>query len=289
MSNVAHRVTFFIRQTYFRKPASSVYILTRSFADVPKKDSPSDVVVRDTKSDEHIRVRRARPADVPRVLTFIREHTRDVWPSLTAPSSASHIVLSDYVSRALAQGHSMIAEHQEAKRNVSRIRALALGTTMCKWDAAALEKWARCVQCSRSRQLLMFTAHCLRAPALHDKYQVHNILQVIMIVPEDVSQRKEVIQMLAKSAMQRGRDIGFSVLRFDAANNAVIQVLEDMHFNKEWQIVYDVLPDAIKERQDSSVVSGDGKNKTRFEIPRVGQKRRGHSLTVFSAFTDTPK
>lgn len=62
--------------------------------------------MRNTKSDTCFRVRRARPADVPRVLSFIRAHTRNAWPTLGAPTNASQIVLSDYVSRSLAQGYS---------------------------------------------------------------------------------------------------------------------------------------------------------------------------------------
>lgn len=80
----------------------------------------------------------------------------------------------DYLN---SSGHSMLAEQQEV-RGWSQIRGLALSTALCPWDAAMLERWARCVKCSRSRKLMNFTAHCLRAPALHDKYRVHNILQV---------------------------------------------------------------------------------------------------------------
>lgn len=47
-------------------------------------------------------------------------------------------------------------------------------------------------------------------------------LQVILIVPEDVSTRREVIQTLARSAVQRGRDVGFSLVRFDAGSDAVL-------------------------------------------------------------------
>ncbi|KPI91042.1 PREDICTED: uncharacterized protein LOC106113409 [Papilio xuthus] len=291
MSHTIRHVTLAVTRACLKIPGTSHLFktLTRSFADIAKKDSPSNVAVRNTKSDICLRVRRARPADVPRVLAFIRTHTRNAWPTLGAPSNASQIVLSDYVSRSLAQGHSMIAEQQDTSNKSCRIRALALGTTMCKWDAGVLEKWARCVQCPRSRQLLMFTAHCLRAPGLHDKYHVHNILQVILIVPEDVSARREVIKTLARSAMLRGRDVGFSLVRFDAGNDAVIEVLEEMKLHKEWRIVYDVFGDAIKARHDcdfSSPTDHNHPSKLKMNYPQVGH---GHALTVYSAFTDTPK
>ena len=72
----------------------------------------------------------------------------------------------------------MLAEQQEAKLGWSRIRGVALCSATCPWDAAMLEKWARCVKCPRSKKLMLMTAHCLRAPGLHDKYKVHNIMQV---------------------------------------------------------------------------------------------------------------
>lgn len=72
----------------------------------------------------------------------------------------------------------MVAEQHSSRRGWLQIRGLALGTAVCAWDAALVERWARCLRCPRSRRMLSFTAHCLRAPALHDKYRVHNILQV---------------------------------------------------------------------------------------------------------------
>ncbi|CAH2063921.1 unnamed protein product, partial [Iphiclides podalirius] len=284
------QITVWIAGTSLKKTNLNIINVTRrGFADIPKKDTSSHVMVRTTDKDEQMRVRRARAADVPRVLKFVREHTRDMWPALTIPSNASQLVLSDYVSRALAQGHSMIAERQESKHNWSKIKALALSTTTCKWDASVLEKWARCVQCSRSRQALMFTAHCLRAPALHDKYHVHSILQVILIVPEDVSKQTELVNMLVKSAIQRGRDVGFSLVRFDAANEAVIKALEQMKMNKEWQIAYDVLPDCIKEREKPKdmkycITTVDAEEANKYKEIQFGP---GHSLSVYSTFTDT--
>ncbi|CAK1577929.1 unnamed protein product [Parnassius mnemosyne] len=291
MFTVIRHVTFSVGSAYLKKPNQKVANRTvaRTYADTPKKDT-SHVVAQSTINNEHIRVRRARPADVPRVLRFIHEHTRAFWPGLTAPSNASQIVLGDYVSRALAQGHSMLAERQESKHNWSKIRALALGMTMCKWDATILEKWARCVTCPRSRQLLMFTAHCLRAPALHEKYQVNSILQVILIVPPDTPQRKEIIHALAKSAIQRGRDVGFTVLRFDASNDAVIQALEELHLNREWQILYDVLPDAIRERESGYFKTTDIRKSNEASTGRDSSGEQGHSLAVYTAFiNDTLK
>ena len=50
-------------------------------------------------------MRRARPADVTRVLRFVREHAKVAWPGLATPPSATHhLVMCDYVARALAQG-----------------------------------------------------------------------------------------------------------------------------------------------------------------------------------------
>lgn len=72
----------------------------------------------------------------------------------------------------------MLAEQQDPRRGWSQIRGLALGGAVCPWDATSLEKWAKCIRCVQSRRLMHFTAHCLRAPALHDKYKVHSILQV---------------------------------------------------------------------------------------------------------------
>lgn len=61
--------------------------------------------VQGNENDDRMRVRRARVADVPRVLRFVREHAKTAWPGLiSSPPSASQLVLSDYVARALAQG-----------------------------------------------------------------------------------------------------------------------------------------------------------------------------------------
>ncbi|KAG6447849.1 hypothetical protein O3G_MSEX005181 [Manduca sexta] len=194
----------------------------RTFADTSKTDSGSkQIVTQGSENEEKVRVRRARASDVPRVLRFVKEHARTTWPGLAASPSISHVILCDYVARALAQGHSMLAERQEPRRGWSQIRGLALGTAVCAWDATMLEKWARCVRCPRSRRLMYFTAHCLRAPALHDKYKVHNILQVILIVPKDTPKSAEIIHTLAKNVIQRGRDVGFSLIRFDVTDNSM--------------------------------------------------------------------
>ncbi|RVE44393.1 hypothetical protein evm_010963 [Chilo suppressalis] len=191
----------------------------RQYADTPKPDSSTkQVVAQGTENEQLVRVRRARASDVPRVLRFVRENVRVAFPALGAPFPNHIIMLNDYVARALSQGHSMLAEQQETRRGWPQILGLALSTSICPWDAALLERWARCVRCPRSRHLMNFTAHCIRAPALHDKYRVHNILQVLLIVPQDKPKRSEIIQALAKNSIQRGKDVGIPLIRFDVTN-----------------------------------------------------------------------
>lgn len=76
----------------------------------------------------------------------------------------------------------MLAEQQEVRRGLSNIRGLALSVAVCPWDASMLERWARTLRCARGRRLVGFTAHCLRAPALHHKYRVQKILQVNLLL-----------------------------------------------------------------------------------------------------------
>ncbi|CAG9791702.1 unnamed protein product [Diatraea saccharalis] len=148
----------------------------------------------------------------------------------------------------------MLAEQQESRRGWPQIRGLALSTAICPWDAALLERWARCVRCQRSRRLVNFTAHCIRAPALHDKYRVHNILQVILIVPQDKGNSSEIIQVLAKNTIQRGKDVGFPLIRFDVTNDFICKCLEGLQLKKEWQLSYQIISDAMnnKSNRDTS-------------------------------------
>ncbi|KAM3958216.1 uncharacterized protein ACR2FA_007770 [Aphomia sociella] len=228
--------------------------LKRNFADTPKPDTTTKhVVVQGTENEQQLRVRRARASDVPRVLRFVREHARTTWPGLPAPPSVSHLVLSDYVTRALAQGHSMLAEQQENRRGWSAIRGIALGTAVCPWDAIMLERWARCVGCTRSRRLMHFTAHCLRAPALHDKYHVHNILQVVLCVPPDNPKSTDIVHILAKNAIQRGKDVGFPLIRFDVTDNDIANALEGLKLKKEWYLSYEAFPELVKEMKEKKV------------------------------------
>ncbi|XP_026745138.1 uncharacterized protein LOC113506495 [Trichoplusia ni] len=284
MSALSSLFKLFTARQSVRKPHVALSCvsepLRRLYSDSSKQDVSKHVVVQGTENEERVRVRRARPADVPRVLRFVREHAKTAWPGLVAPPSASHIVLCDYVARALAQGHSMLAEQQETRRGWSQIRGLALSMSVCPWDATMLERWARCVRCTRSRRLMHFTAHCLRAPALHDKYRVHNILQVILIVPQDAQKNTEIVHVLAKNAIQRGRDVGFPVLRFDVTDGAVGKALEEIKLKKEWQLMYDVLPDALKERPQTETIppteSKSGET----------TKNRGNFIAVYTALTD---
>ncbi|KAJ0179095.1 hypothetical protein K1T71_004807 [Dendrolimus kikuchii] len=259
----------------------------RSFADTRDTDVTK---TQGTEGEERVRVRRARPADVPRVLRYVREHARVAWPGPVAPPSASHLVLCDYVARALAQGHSMLAEQHETRNGWSQIQGLALGMAICPWDATVLEKWARCVKCSRSRRLMHFTAHCLRAPALHDKYRVHNILQIILIVPPDTPKSAEIVQMLAKNAIQRGRDVGFPVLRFDVTDNKVAKSLEEIKLKKEWQLSYDVLPDSIKDYIGSAALNAVSSTVVDAKVETTNKEdskkpQKENFISVYSAFT----
>ncbi|CAK1551502.1 unnamed protein product [Leptosia nina] len=241
----------------------------RTYADKSKAPTTTKHVA-GTQKEERVRVRRARPIDVPRVLRFVKEHAKTAWPSLRQNNS-QNIVLTDFMARTLAQGnfgflktrfecasfgylnkmtgHSMLAEQQESKRSWGEIRGLALNTAVCPWDAALLEKWARCVQCTRSRQLMLFTAHCLRAPGLHDKYNVHAVLQVVLLVPPNVPKASEVARLLAKNALHRGRDTGFPVLREKA--------LSGLNLQKEWEFFYEVTPDSIKECTQTETLKED--------------------------------
>ncbi|CAH2091579.1 unnamed protein product [Euphydryas editha] len=255
----------------------------RNYADKPKTDSISKQImvqkIHGTEDDPRVRVRRARPADVPRILRFVRENSRLAWPGLVnkTPSENNNVVLSDYVARTLAQGHSMLAEQQEPKRGWSQIRGLAISTSVCPWDATMLEKWARCMRCARSRKLMLFTAHCLRAPGLHDKYRVHNILQVVLMVPPNAPKASEVVHMLAKNCIERGKETGFPVLRFDVTDDLVTKVLDELRLKKEYEFNYEILPNAIKILPNESNNNEESKD------------NRGRSLTVYTAFPHAEK
>ncbi|XP_059061171.1 uncharacterized protein LOC131854064 [Achroia grisella] len=277
--------------------------LIRDFADTPRPDTTTkQIVVQGTENEERLRVRRARASDLPRVLRFVKEHARVTWPGLVAPPSAPHLMLCDYVARTLSQGHSMVAEQQEARRSWSMIRGLALGTAVCPWDAAVIEQWARCIQCSRSRRLMHFTAHCLRAPALHDKYSVHNILQVVLVVPPDSPKSAEIVHVLAQNAIQRGKDMGIPLIRFDVTANDVANSLEELQLKKEWQLLYEAFPESVNEikekkvdtctsetNKDQATASTDNKQALTEENESKLKKTPLQSITVYTAFTQVDK
>ncbi|XP_073967364.1 uncharacterized protein isoform X2 [Choristoneura fumiferana] len=277
MSSMFNFIKTFSARIAFRgfpKTKQCHNLVVRNCADKPKTDKASKAAVQGTQNEERLRVRRARPSDVPRVLRFVRENAR-VWPGPHVPT-ASPLVLGDYVARALAQGHSMVAEQHENRRGWNQIRGLALGTAVCPWDAAMLERWARCIRCTRSRRLMHFTAHCLRAPALHDKYRVHNILQVILIVPPDIPKSGEIINVLAKNSIERGRDVGFPLLRFDVTSESIAKALEDLNLRKEWQLSYDIVPEEIND------VEGSERSKQNANRPT---NIHGNFIAVYTAFT----
>ncbi|XP_023947266.2 uncharacterized protein LOC112052429 [Bicyclus anynana] len=219
----------------------------RNFADTPKRDPTRKVMAHGTEDEVRVRVRRARPADVSRVTRFVRENACLAWPGLVNGSETPNlIILSDYVARMLAQGHTMLAEQQADKRGWSQIRGLALSSSTCSWDAQLLEKWAQCMRCPKTRKLMLFSAHCLQAPDLHDKYKVHKVLQVVLMVPLDAPKSSEIVQMLVRNSIQRGREMGFSLLRFDVTEYSIAKALEDLQLKKEYELNYEVLPDVIK-------------------------------------------
>lgn len=289
MSTVSNFLRFFTARCVLRKstaPSCLTRPVRRHYADTPKADSSSkQVVAQGTENEERVRVRRARVSDVPRVLRFVRENVRVAFPALATPPGTSNVILSDYVARALAQGHSMLAEQHENRRGWPQIRGLALNTAICPWDAAMLERWARCVRCTRSRRLMNFTAHCLRAPALHDKYRVHNILQVILIVPHDKPNSSEIINLLAKNAIQRGKEVGFPLIRFDVTNDLISKSLQSLQLKKEWELSYEILPSAMKDRDctatDSQPKDGPEGNSN--------QSPSSNFIAVYTTFTDSTK
>ncbi|GBP30244.1 hypothetical protein EVAR_94553_1 [Eumeta japonica] len=119
--------------------------------------------------EERVRVRRARLQDGPRALHLVRHQLRG------APlPPAALLLVADLVAQTLAQGHSLVAEAGAGEM----LCGLALCASLRPWDAAQLERRARCVRCARSRRLVQLAAHCLRAPALHHKYSVDAIFQV---------------------------------------------------------------------------------------------------------------
>ncbi|XP_063380444.1 uncharacterized protein LOC134667083 [Cydia fagiglandana] len=209
----------------------------RSYSDTPKSDSKKAVVkVQGTSTEQRVRVRLTRTSDVPRVLKFVREHVR-VWPG---PLEPNRLVLNDYVARTLAQGHSMLAE-QTPNATCSEILGLALVAAVCSWDADILEQWSKCIRCTRSKRLVNFTAHCLRAPKLYENYGVEKILQVTLIVPPDKPKSAEIAQALAKNAIKRGKEVGFPLVRFDITKDTDAKSLEELNLKNEWSVSYRII------------------------------------------------
>ncbi|KAI5643568.1 hypothetical protein NE865_04370 [Phthorimaea operculella] len=275
------------------KALSSIRGRARAFADTPHTDlttSKTSKQLITTENDSKVRVRRARSSDVPRVMRFVRENSRVAWPSLVStpvsPTSTSQLVLADYVARALSQGHTMMAEQVATRRGWLTVRGLALGSAVCPWDATMLEKWARCIKDQRSRHLVNLAATCLRGPGLHDKYHVHNILQVILIIPPESQNCSEIVQMLAKSAIQRGKEVGFPLLRFDATSEPVAKALEDMKLQREWILLCNLLhvADTITENSVNKEASKQADETTSAkELPD-----KGNFVAVYSASTSDP-
>ncbi|KAJ2938798.1 hypothetical protein O0L34_g18421 [Tuta absoluta] len=277
------------------KARSSIRGFARAFADTPHTDltkskTSKQLQIQGTENDSKVRVRRVRSSDVPRVLRFVREHSRVAWPSLVstpiAPTSTSQLVLADYVARTLSQGHTMVAEQVTSRRGWLTVRGLALGSAVCPWDAAMLNKWARCLKDQRSRHLVNLTATCLRGPGLHEKYRVKNILQVVLIIPPETQNCSEIVKMLARSAIQRGKEIGFPLLRFDVTSESVAKTLEDMNLKREWFLICNVLPvaDKITEVADKTTTSTLADETT---SPR-DLEDKGNFVAVYSALTSEP-
>ncbi|XP_048480928.1 uncharacterized protein LOC105392121 [Plutella xylostella] len=234
------------------------HTITRHYADAkkPPKSEPASIqTTTTTDTSERLRVRRARPGDAPRVVRFVREHAGG-WPG-APPARAAAVALADLVARALAQGHSMLAEQQERQAGWARVRGVAIGAAACPWDAALLARWGRCLRAAPARDLVAATAHCLRAPKLHEKYRVHNILQMTLIVPDGASS-PELVRLLVGQAIKRGRDAGFPLLRFDVTNAEAAKALESLNLTKEWENTFSETnpkPDSTAERNNIFVYS----------------------------------
>ncbi|XP_063635538.1 uncharacterized protein LOC134806236 [Cydia splendana] len=249
-----------------------VLLCRRSYSDTPKSDSKKAVVkVQGTDTEQRLRVRLTRPSDVPRVLKFVREHVR-VWPG---PLEPNHLVLNDYVARTLAQGHSMLAE-QTPNVTRSEILGLALVAAVCSWDADILQQWAKYIRCTRSKRLVNFSAHCLRAPKLHENYGVERILQVTLIVPPDKPKSAEIALALAKTAIKRGKEVGFPLVRFDVTNDSDAKSLEELNLKNEWSVSYKIV-DITALNQDAQ---GRKEDRKKDETSNVTS---GNFVTVYTA------
>ncbi|PZC80074.1 hypothetical protein B5X24_HaOG215415 [Helicoverpa armigera] len=73
--------------------------------------------------------------------------------------------------------------------------------------------------------------------------------KVILIVPRESPKNTEIVHVLVKNAIQRGRDVGFPVLRFDVTDDAVANAIEELKLQKEWQLTYDVISDALRDKR----------------------------------------
>lgn len=241
-TNMAQHINKVIASRFLRSHFLNSTYFARKFADKPDKTAPSklkEIVVKGSEETDRLRIRRARPADVPRVLKFVSAHAASIWPGVeTNANTVAHVILSDYVARALAQGHSMLAEQLETRKGWSYIRGVAIAASTCPWDAGMLMKWSNCVACDKSKKLMQFTAHCLKTPELHDKHNVEKLMQVTLIVPQGHPKANEIATNLMKSTLQRGQEIGSPLMRFDVTNSATAKILEDMKLTKEWEMIF---------------------------------------------------
>ncbi|KAI8439852.1 hypothetical protein MSG28_001321 [Choristoneura fumiferana] len=109
-----------------------------------------------------------------------------------------------------------------------------------------------------------------------DKASKAAVSKVILIVPPDIPKSGEIINVLAKNSIERGRDVGFPLLRFDVTSESIAKALEDLNLRKEWQLSYDIVPEEIND------VEGSERSKQNANRPT---NIHGNFIAVYTAFT----
>ncbi|CAH1156173.1 unnamed protein product [Phaedon cochleariae] len=177
---------------------------------------------------------KATKEDYDHVLKLMHECFYIEEPTCLSLNLNHNTILDETALKNMAEGITLVAR---CKYDGCIVGACINNTTN-PWDPDLKEKLACNVQCTKTKQLLLFQAHVQRFPRLWNCYDVQKVFEISNVFLKRELRKTDIMEKLVRESKDLAADCGYKVVRLDATSKNLVELCKKVNMELAAEIPY---------------------------------------------------